>query len=86
MKHMTDDELILLYYGEHENPELAAEVARSPELSRRFGVARTVVREAIWPRRFATTTTDRTSGETSRQGSNRKGRLPCRIGKTGCLR
>ena len=36
MKHITDDDLTLLYYGEHENPELAAEVARSPELSRRF--------------------------------------------------
>jgi hypothetical protein len=36
MKHITDDDLTLLYYGEHENPELAAEVARSPELSQRF--------------------------------------------------
>jgi len=36
MKHITDDDLTLLYYGDHENPELAAEVARSPELSRRF--------------------------------------------------
>ncbi len=36
MKHITDDDLTLLYYGDHENPELAAEVARSPELSQRF--------------------------------------------------
>ena len=36
MKHITDDDLTLLYYGEHENPDLAAEVARSPELSKRF--------------------------------------------------
>jgi len=36
MNHITDDDLTLLYYGDHENPELAAEVARSPELSRRF--------------------------------------------------
>ena len=36
MKHITDDDLTLLYYGEHENPDLAAEVARSPELSQRF--------------------------------------------------
>jgi hypothetical protein len=36
MKNITDDDLTLLYYGDHENPELAAEVARSPELSKRF--------------------------------------------------
>jgi hypothetical protein len=36
MKHITDDDLTLLYYGEHENPELAAKVAGSPELSQRF--------------------------------------------------
>ena len=36
MKHITDDDLTLLYYGEHENPELPAEVAGSPELSQRF--------------------------------------------------
>jgi len=36
MKNITDDDLTLLYYGDHENPELATEVARSPELTRRF--------------------------------------------------
>jgi hypothetical protein len=36
MKPITDDDLTLLYYGDHENPGLAAEVARSPELSKRF--------------------------------------------------
>lgn len=36
MKHITDEDLTLLYYGDHENPELASEVARSPELSQRF--------------------------------------------------
>lgn len=36
MKNITDDDLTLLYYGEHENPELATEVARSPELTCRF--------------------------------------------------
>lgn len=36
MKNITDDDLTLLYYGEHENPALAAQVARSAELSQRF--------------------------------------------------
>lgn len=36
MKQITDDDLILLYYGDHEDSELAVEVARSPELSQRF--------------------------------------------------
>lgn len=36
MNKMTDDDLILLYYGEHEDPSLAARVAQSDELSRRF--------------------------------------------------
>jgi hypothetical protein len=36
MNKITDEDLTLLYYGEHDNPELAAEVARSEELSRRF--------------------------------------------------
>jgi hypothetical protein len=36
MKHITDDDLTLLYYGEHDDPDLAARVAGSPELSARF--------------------------------------------------
>lgn len=36
MKHITDDDLVLLYYGEHEDPNLATAVAGSPELSARF--------------------------------------------------
>jgi hypothetical protein len=36
MRHISDDDLTLLYYGDHENPELAAEVAQSPQLSQRF--------------------------------------------------
>jgi len=36
MKHITDDDLILLFYGEHENSALAAIVAESEELSARF--------------------------------------------------
>jgi hypothetical protein len=36
MKHISDDDLVLLYYGEHDDPGLAAEVAKSPELSERF--------------------------------------------------
>jgi len=36
MKNITDDDLILLYYGEHDDPALAATVAGSEELSRRF--------------------------------------------------
>jgi hypothetical protein len=35
-KPITDNDLVLLYYGEHDDPQLAARVARSPELSRRF--------------------------------------------------
>ena len=36
MNKITDDDLILLFYGEHENPVLAAIVAESEELSARF--------------------------------------------------
>ena len=36
MKNITDDDLTLLYYGELEDPALAAKVAGSPELSARF--------------------------------------------------
>ena len=36
MKHITDDDLTLLFYGEHEAPGLAAMVAESVELSARF--------------------------------------------------
>lgn len=36
MKQITNDDLVLLYYGEHEDPGLAASVAASPELSARF--------------------------------------------------
>ena len=36
MKNITDDDLTLLFYGEHENPALAATVAESEELSARF--------------------------------------------------
>jgi hypothetical protein len=36
MKPITDDDLTLLFYGEHEEPELAARVAASKELSARF--------------------------------------------------
>jgi len=33
---ITDNDLVLLYYGEHEDPALAARVARDPALSQRF--------------------------------------------------
>jgi len=36
MKNITDDDLTLLYYAEHDDPGLAASVAASPELSARF--------------------------------------------------
>jgi len=36
MKHITDEDLTLLYYGEHEDPALAAAVAESEELSERY--------------------------------------------------
>jgi len=36
MKHITDEDLTLLYYGEHEDPALAAVVAASEELSARY--------------------------------------------------
>lgn len=36
MNTITDEDLILLFYGEHEDPELAAKVAKSVELSARF--------------------------------------------------
>lgn len=36
MNMITDDDLILLFYGEHDDPELAVEVAKSEELSARF--------------------------------------------------
>jgi hypothetical protein len=36
MNMITDDDLILLFYGEHDDPELAAKVAKSEELSARF--------------------------------------------------
>ena len=36
MNKITDDDLTLLFYGEHENPALAAMVAESEELSTRF--------------------------------------------------
>jgi hypothetical protein len=36
MSKITDDDLTLLFYGEHENPALAATVAESEELSKRF--------------------------------------------------
>lgn len=36
MKPISDDDLVLLYYGEHEDPGLAARVAGDAELSRRF--------------------------------------------------
>jgi len=36
MKMITDEDLTLLYYGEHEDPALAATVAQSKELSARY--------------------------------------------------
>lgn len=36
MKKISDDDLTLLYYGEPEDPELAAKVAASPDLMERF--------------------------------------------------
>ena len=33
MKTITNDDLVLLYYGENDDPGLAAKVAASPELS-----------------------------------------------------
>jgi len=36
MRNISDNDLTLLYYGEHEDPELAALVAGSAELSARF--------------------------------------------------
>jgi hypothetical protein len=36
MRKITDDDLTLLYYGEHDDPTLAARVAASEELSARF--------------------------------------------------
>ena len=36
MKHITDEDLTLLYYGEHEDPALAVMVAESEELSARY--------------------------------------------------
>lgn len=36
MRHITDDDLTLLYYGEHEDPALAVTVAKSEELSARY--------------------------------------------------
>ena len=36
MKKISDDDLTLLYYGEQNDPALAASVAASPELTARF--------------------------------------------------
>ena len=36
MRTITDDDLTLLYYGEQNDPEMAAQVAASPDLSARF--------------------------------------------------
>ena len=36
MNKITDEDLILLFYGEHDDPALAATVAESGELSQRF--------------------------------------------------
>ena len=36
MKTPSEEDLILLYYGEHEDPELARQVAQSPELQARM--------------------------------------------------
>lgn len=36
MSNVTNEDLVLLYYGEHEDPGLAATVAASQELSARF--------------------------------------------------
>ncbi len=36
MNKITDEDLVLLFYGEHDDPDLAAKVARSEELSARF--------------------------------------------------
>lgn len=36
MRNITDDDLTLLFYGEHADPDLAAKVAESTELSARF--------------------------------------------------
>ncbi|MGD9021655.1 MAG: hypothetical protein PVF46_07645 [Lysobacterales bacterium] len=36
MNKITDEDLVLLYYGEHDDPSLASRVAESRELSARF--------------------------------------------------
>jgi hypothetical protein len=36
MRHITDEDLTLLYYGEHDDPALAVKVAESEELSARY--------------------------------------------------
>lgn len=36
MKNITDEDLILLFYGEHDDPQLAQQVAASEKLSARF--------------------------------------------------
>ncbi len=46
MKHITDDDLTLLFYGEHDDPTLAATVAESNELGARFDALSTELRLA----------------------------------------
>ena len=46
MKHITDEDLTLLFYGEHDDPALATTVAESSELSSRFEDLSTELRMA----------------------------------------
>jgi hypothetical protein len=46
MKHITDEDLILLFYGEHDDPGLAATVAESTGLSARFDALSAEIRLA----------------------------------------
>jgi hypothetical protein len=46
MKMITDDDLTLLFYGEHDDPALASTVAESKELSERFEALSTELRLA----------------------------------------
>jgi len=46
MRKITDDDLTLLFYGEHDDPALAATVAESTELSARFDALCTELRLA----------------------------------------
>jgi len=81
MKKITDDDLVLLFYGEHDDPALAVMVAESEELSARYDALSAELKLAdtyLPPERaddYGSDVWQRISSQLGANGNRRAGRL-----------